>query len=160
MNQLGPDYPIEGLRRRGWCTVCGNFGAYTQSPSHVNMSIGDQPYDEARSYHHHLRSLDEAGQRCYVIYDEETRTIRRDGLTIAQAFQWSARANGVRIDGAGRYAEHVVTLVRDQRVIWSHPAPLNREEQDHRWPKVYAILLRENALIGRYRPVGLTSIGC
>lgn len=149
MNQLGPDYPIEGLRRRGWCTVCGSFGAYTQTPSHVNMTVGDQSYEEERSYHVHLRELDEAGRRSYVVYDAETRAIRRENLTIGQALQWAARANGVQINGAGRYSNHAVTLVRRRAVIWSHPAPLNRQETDHRWPKVYGVLLRENAIRGR-----------
>src|ERR1700761_7016592 len=67
MNELGPEYPLEGIRQRGWCTVCGSFGAYTQMPSHVNMVIGNQPYEEEQSYHRHLRKLDEAGQRSYLV---------------------------------------------------------------------------------------------
>lgn len=28
INLFGPDYPLEGIRQRGWCTMRGNFGAY------------------------------------------------------------------------------------------------------------------------------------
>lgn len=155
MNQFGPDYPLEGIRRRGWCTMCGSFGAYTHTPSHRCATKGDEPYEEERGYYYHLRKLDEAGQRSYVVFDAETRAIRRDGLTIGQALQWAARANGVEISGAGRYDDHAVTLVRDRQVIWSHPAPLDRQETDNHWPKVYGILLRENAIQGRYRAASL-----
>ncbi len=158
MNQFGPDYPLERLRKRGWCTMCGRFGAYTQGPSHVDMEIGDQPYREEKSYHYHLRTLDEEGKRTYVVYDVETRSIRREHLTIGQALQWAARANGVEINGAGRYDSYAVTLVRDQKIIWSHPAPLDRQEANNRWPKVFSVLLRENAIRGALSPGFVRSI--
>lgn len=132
--------------------MCGSWGAYTHVPSHRDMTVGDQPYLEEESYHHHLRTLDEAGRRSYVVYDHETRSIRREGLTIGQALQWAARANGIGINGEGRYASFHVTLIKDQEVIWRHPAPLTREETDDRWPTVYGVLMRENAIQGRYRP--------
>jgi hypothetical protein len=121
---------------------------YTHTPSHRDVIVGNEPFEEERSYYHHLRTLEEAGKRSYVVYDAETRAIRRDGLTIGQALQWAARANGVGISGAGRYDSYAVTLIKDRQVIWSHPAPLDREETDSRWPKVYGILLRENAIQG------------
>lgn|GEM_PF-6157713 len=152
MNELGPDYPLEGIRRRGWCTMCGKFGAYTHTPSHVNIVIGDQPFDEEQSYYHHLRKLDETGQRSYLVYDVQTRLIRRDGLTIAQALQWAARANGVYIGTRGRYREHEVVLTRDGQIIWSHSAPMGGQEGYDCWPKAFAVLLRESAIQGRYRP--------
>lgn len=151
MNELGPDYPLEGLRQRGWCTMCGKWGAYTHMPSHVNMVIGDQPYKEEQSYHHHLRKLDEARQRSYLVYDAQTRLVRRDGLTLAQALQWAARANGTYIGSRGRYCEHEVVLTRDQKIIWFHPAPLAGQGGSNCWPKVFGLLLRENAIRGRYR---------
>lgn len=152
MNLFGPECPLEEIRQRGWCTICGSFGAYTHAPSRVSALAGDQPYDEGRGYHDHLRKLDEARQRSYVVYDAETRAIRRDGLTIAQAAQWAARANDVQINAAGRFQSYAVTLIRNREVIWSHPAPMDRHDSDDRWNYVYGILLRENAMPGRYRP--------
>ena len=132
--------------------MCGKFGAYTHTPSHVNIVIGDQPFDEEQSYYHHLRKLDETGQRSYLVYDVQTRLIRRDGLTIAQALQWAARANGVYIGTRGRYREHEVVLTRDGQIIWSHSAPMGGQEGYDCWPKAFAVLLRESAIQGRYRP--------
>ena len=129
-------YPLEGLRRRGWCTMCGSWGAYTHTPSHADMKIGDQPYVEERSYHHHLRALEEAGRRSYVVYDDHTRSIRRDSLTIGQALRWAARANGIGINGEGRYDSFHVTLIKDREVICRLPAPLTRDETANRWTKV------------------------
>lgn len=94
MNLLGPDYPLEDLRRRGWCTVCGSFGAYSHTPSHSDMIVGDEPFMEERSYYYHLRTLEEAGKRSYLVYDAMTREVWRNDLTIGQAVQGALRANG------------------------------------------------------------------
>src|SRR3569832_499417 len=151
MNELGPDYPLEGIRRRGWCTMCGKFGAYTHAPSYINTTVGDQPFDEEQSNHHHQRKLDETGQRSFLVYDAQTRLIRRDGLTIAQALQWTARANGLYIGTRGRFHDHEVVLTREGEIIWSHSAPMGGQEGYNCWPKVFALLLRENPIHGRYR---------
>lgn len=150
MNQLGPDYPLEGLRKRGWCTVCGSFGAYTQMPSHVDMQIGDKPYDEEQSYHTYLRSLDEAGMRSFVVYDQHTRAILRDALTIAQAVRWVARASGVDVWWGGRN-ENRVGLLKDQEVFWSVPVDVDRRNGEKPWPEIFRTLVREHPFKGRYR---------
>jgi len=146
MNALGPDYPLEGLRRRGWCTVCGSFGAHTQMPSHMNIIVGNQPYEEERSYFHHLRTLEETGKRSYLVYDATTREVWRNDLTIGQAVQGALRASGYTVHAFQPTGRLIVRASNNFRV----EIRLGIGSADAHWPDVHrGLMLSQGA--NRYR---------